>query len=119
MLTTLLIFLFSVFSLSASDVWSSGGVAVDWSLYDPKPAKELKSTVNLVPNGSFEVPGTDFKGRKGKGFWSGGARTHGKNNAKGFAEFRDLYNQSTNRLVNFLTILSLILTVVSTVAGFF
>ena len=35
------------------------------------------------------------------------------------SELELLYNQSTNRLVNFLTILSLILTVVSTVAGFF
>ena len=100
MLTTLFILLFSVFTLSASDVWSSGGVATDWALYDPKPVKQVQSTVNLVPNGSFEMPGTDFKGRKGKGFWTGGARTHGKNNAPGFAEFRDRYIQSTIRRIN-------------------
>ena len=59
----------------AADPFSPGGVAVDWSQYDPKP-KVLANTVNLLKNGSFEMPGTDMSGWRGKGHWVGWAHVH-------------------------------------------
>ena len=54
------------------DPCSPGGVAVDWAQFDPKP-KVLTNTVNLLKNGSFEMPGTDMTGWRGKGHWIGWA----------------------------------------------
>ena len=34
--------------------YSPGGVAVDWSKYDPQ-TKKYQNTVNLLKNGSFEM----------------------------------------------------------------
>lgn len=90
----------AAFSLGAADVWSSGGVASDWSKKETKPEKEIKSTVNYVKNGSFEMPGTDFNGKKGKGYWQWGARIHGKHEAPGAAEFKERYIKGTIRKIN-------------------
>ena len=57
------------------DPCSPGGVAVDWAQFDPKP-KVLTNTVNLLKNGSFEMPGTDMTGWRGKGHWIGWANVH-------------------------------------------
>ena len=79
-----------VLSAGVPEIFSSGGVESDWSRFDPKPRRE-ESRINFVENGSFELPGTDFKGKKGKGAWLGTARTHGRNDDPKFKVFQEKF----------------------------
>ncbi len=72
-------FLLPALLCSAADhPFTPGGVAVDWAQFDPKVQIETPA-VNLVKNGSFEMPGTVLSGWRNKGHWAGWAHLHGKN----------------------------------------
>ena len=81
-----------VLAAGVPEIFSPGGVESDWSRFDPKPRCE-ESRINFVENGSFELPGTDFKGKKGKGAWLGTARTHGRNDAPKFKVFQEKFRE--------------------------
>ena len=84
--------------LEGASPFSSGGVAVDWAKYDPKPQVEVKSSVNFVKNGSFEEQ-TDFKGSRGKGFWTAGSRAHGLKNTPANQAFKQRFSQAVIRRI--------------------
>lgn len=77
----------------------SGGVAVDWAQYDPKP-KALGNKVNLIRNGSFELPGTDMTGWKGKGYWIGWSHVHTSEKTPQIKAFQALLGKSALRRVS-------------------
>ena len=81
-----------------ADPFTPGGVAVDWSKYDPKPEKAA-STVNLLKNGSFEMPGTDLSGWRGKGHWVGWAHVHTAQKTPELQNFRTRFSRTAFRKV--------------------
>ena len=87
-----------VCTLNAATPFAPGGVAVDWSKYAPKPQKEIKSSINFVRNGSFEEQ-TDFKGSRGKGFWTAGSRAHGLKNTPANQAFKQRFSQAVIRRI--------------------
>ena len=90
------IFLFC--ALCSGEIFSSGGVAVDWANYAPKAKVEKKSSINYVRNGSFEEP-ADFKGPRGKGYWHGGSRTHGLKRTPEVQAFQKRFAESIVRRI--------------------
>ncbi|MBO5791532.1 MAG: hypothetical protein J6S54_03575 [Lentisphaeria bacterium] len=94
----LLLAVFSLSALLAAAPFTPGGVAVDWAKYDPKPQKEIKSSVNFIKNGSFEEK-TDFKGSRGKGFWNAGQRAHGLKKTPETQKFRERFAASAIRKI--------------------
>ena len=81
-----------------ADPFTPGGVAVDWSKYDPKPEKAA-TTINLLKNGSFEMPGTDLSGWRGKGHWVGWAHVHTAQKTPELQNFRTRFSRTAFRKV--------------------
>ena len=85
-------------AVTASETFSSGGVAVDWSKYDPKAQPVQKSSVNYVLNGSFEEP-VDFNAPRSKRVWNSGSRTHGMKKTPEVKVFQERFAKSIIRQV--------------------
>ena len=83
----------------AANPFTPGGVAVDWSQYDPKP-QGVQSSVNLLKNGSFEMPGTDISGWRGKGHWVGWTHVHSAEKTPAMKDFQKTFSKSALRKIS-------------------
>ena len=83
----------------AANPFTPGGVAVDWSQYDPKP-QGVQSSVNLLKNGSFEMPGTDISNWRGKGHWVGWSHVHSSAKTPEITAFRQTFTKNAIRKVS-------------------
>ena len=97
-------FFFLFLSLTAALIldahpFTPGGVAVDWSQFNPKP-QAVAPAVNLLKNGSFEMPGTDMTGWRGKGHWVGWAHVHAGKNKPQMKEFHAKFAKAATRQVS-------------------
>ena len=79
--------------------YSPGGVAVDWSKYDPQ-TKKYQNTVNLLKNGSFEMEGTDLSGWRGKGHWIGWGHIHSSKKNAAIQKMRTVMAKTAYRRVS-------------------
>ena len=79
--------------------YSPGGVAVDWSKYDPQTQK-YQNTVNLLKNGSFEMEGTDLSGWRGKGHWIGWGHVHSAEKSAAIQKMRTVMAKTAYRRVS-------------------
>ena len=85
--------------VSKAHPFGPGGIAVDWTQYDPKE-KALPTQVNLMKNGSFEMPGTVLNGWAGKQHWVGWAHVHAGTTDPKIKALREKFSKAVSRSVS-------------------